>query len=91
MDHNIGRVVDYLESIGELDSTFIMFMSDNGAEVCACYPCFLELLADFLQGAAYEVRLFASFRLSRKSSPISCSPGLLPPSNLSFLFRPTPW
>jgi arylsulfatase A-like enzyme len=32
IDHNVGRVVDYLESIGELDNTFILFMSDNGAE-----------------------------------------------------------
>ena len=32
MDHNIGRVLDYLRQIGELDNTFVMFMSDNGAE-----------------------------------------------------------
>lgn len=32
MDKNIGRVVDYLEKKGELDNTFIIFMSDNGAE-----------------------------------------------------------
>ena len=35
LDHNIGRVVDYLKEIGELDSTYIMFMSDNGAEGAA--------------------------------------------------------
>ena len=40
MDHNIGRVVDYIKGIGELDNTFIMFMSDNGAEGAAyeAYP-----------------------------------------------------
>lgn len=40
LDHNIGRVTDYLESIGELDNTYIMFMSDNGAEGAAyeAYP-----------------------------------------------------
>lgn len=40
LDHNVGRVVDYLESIGELKSTYIMFMSDNGAEGAAyeAYP-----------------------------------------------------
>ena len=40
MDHNIGRVVDYIEQIGELDNTYIMFMSDNGAEGAAyeAYP-----------------------------------------------------
>lgn len=32
MDHNIGRVVDYLKRTGELDNTLILFMSDNGAE-----------------------------------------------------------
>ncbi|KIX98353.1 uncharacterized protein Z520_05654 [Fonsecaea multimorphosa CBS 102226] len=40
LDHNIGRVTDYLESIGELDNTYIMFFSDNGAEGAAyeAYP-----------------------------------------------------
>lgn len=40
LDHNIGRVTSYLESIGELDNTFIMFFSDNGAEGAAyeAYP-----------------------------------------------------
>lgn len=32
MDENIGRVMDYLKSIGEYDNTYILFMSDNGAE-----------------------------------------------------------
>ncbi|KAJ4253816.1 hypothetical protein NW762_010211 [Fusarium torreyae] len=32
LDKNIGRVVDTLEASGELDNTFILFMSDNGAE-----------------------------------------------------------
>lgn len=32
MDWNIGRVVDYLQKTGEYDNTFIVFMSDNGAE-----------------------------------------------------------
>jgi arylsulfatase A-like enzyme len=31
MDYNIGKVLDHLESIGELDNTFIVFHSDNGA------------------------------------------------------------
>lgn len=31
MDTNIGRVLDALQKNGELDNTFIMFMSDNGA------------------------------------------------------------
>lgn len=32
IDQGVGQVVDYLESTGELDNTFICFISDNGAE-----------------------------------------------------------
>jgi arylsulfatase len=32
MDWNIGKVTDYLAKTGELDNTFILFCSDNGAE-----------------------------------------------------------
>ncbi|CAK7213512.1 hypothetical protein SBRCBS47491_001825 [Sporothrix bragantina] len=35
MDVNVGRVVDYLKKTGEYDNTFIVFMSDNGAEGAA--------------------------------------------------------
>lgn len=31
LDHNIGRVVDYLRNSGQFDNTLIVFMSDNGA------------------------------------------------------------
>lgn len=50
MDYNIGRVTDYLESIGELDNTFIMFFSDNGAEGAAyeAYPMVSGQLMDHL-------------------------------------------
>jgi len=30
-DHHIGRFVDFLEEIGELDNTLLVLMSDNGA------------------------------------------------------------
>jgi arylsulfatase len=30
-DHNIGRMLTYLEELGELDNTIIMVISDNGA------------------------------------------------------------
>lgn len=32
MDMHIGRLIDYLESIGEYDNTVFVFTSDNGAE-----------------------------------------------------------
>ncbi|KAH8891233.1 alkaline phosphatase-like protein [Thozetella sp. PMI_491] len=32
IDQNVGRVIDYLDSTDELDNTFVLFMSDNGAE-----------------------------------------------------------
>ena len=35
MDQGIGKIVDKLEELGELDNTIIMFLSDNGA--CAEY------------------------------------------------------
>ncbi len=40
IDANVGKVVDYLEETGELDNTFVCFLSDNGAEGAAyeAYP-----------------------------------------------------
>lgn len=32
MDHHIGRLMDYLRESGELDNTFVLFISDNGAD-----------------------------------------------------------
>lgn len=31
LDHNIGRLLDYLRDSGQLDDTLVVFMSDNGA------------------------------------------------------------
>ncbi|MCA9136765.1 MAG: arylsulfatase [Planctomycetales bacterium] len=30
LDQNIGRVIDHLDEIGELDNTLVLFLSDNG-------------------------------------------------------------
>lgn len=40
IDVNVGKVVEYLQEIDELDNTFICFLSDNGAEGAAyeAYP-----------------------------------------------------
>lgn len=32
MDHHIGRLFDYLKQTGQYDNTFIIFLSDNGAD-----------------------------------------------------------
>ncbi len=31
LDFHVGRLIDHLEDIGELDNTIVLFMSDNGA------------------------------------------------------------
>ncbi|HEX5656618.1 MAG TPA: arylsulfatase [Polyangiales bacterium] len=38
LDHNIGRLIAYLERTGQLDNTFIFFQSDNGAEGGGSFP-----------------------------------------------------
>ncbi|KAJ5909618.1 hypothetical protein N7504_004261 [Penicillium tannophilum] len=35
MDYNVGKVIAHLKKTGEYDNTFIVFMSDNGAEGAA--------------------------------------------------------
>ncbi|OAA61971.1 Alkaline-phosphatase-like, core domain protein [Niveomyces insectorum RCEF 264] len=35
LDANVGKVLDYLKATGEYDNTFVVFMSDNGAEGAA--------------------------------------------------------
>jgi len=37
MDRNIGRVLEYLKQTGQLDNTFIFFLSDNGADGNSIY------------------------------------------------------
>lgn len=32
MDHNVGKLLDYLKDIGQLDNTLIIFLSDNGTD-----------------------------------------------------------
>ncbi|KAM0155456.1 hypothetical protein ACHAQE_006763 [Botrytis cinerea] len=51
IDYNVGRVVKYLEETGELDNTFICFMSDNGAEGAAyeAYPIVQGSMIQHLQ------------------------------------------
>ncbi|KAI9849733.1 MAG: hypothetical protein M1838_000094 [Thelocarpon superellum] len=67
MDDNIGRVMDYLEQIGEADNTFVMFMSDNGAEGAAyeAYPMIrgplMEHLGRHYNNSLENIGAFDSF------------------------------
>lgn len=58
LDWNVGRVVDYLRQQGELDNTFVLFMSDNGAEgaLLEAFPRFGPDLLSFLD-QHYDNRL----------------------------------
>lgn len=67
LDHNIGRVLDYLQRTGELDNTFILFMSDNGAE--GTTPKGLEI-ADWVS-ANFDNRLQ---NMGRKGSYLTQGP-----------------
>lgn len=51
IDSNVGKVVNYLEQTGELDNTFVCFMSDNGAEGAAyeAYPIVQGQMMQHLQ------------------------------------------
>ena len=37
MDHHVGRMVEYLREVAELENTVILFMSDNGADARGHY------------------------------------------------------
>jgi arylsulfatase len=51
IDANVGKVVSYLEETGELDNTFVCFLSDNGAEGAAyeAYPIVQGKMMQHLQ------------------------------------------
>lgn len=56
IDENIGRVIDHLEATGELDNTFVLFMSDNGAEGAA-----LEAIPVCLAASSIPLRSDVNF------------------------------
>ncbi|MFA3918791.1 sulfatase-like hydrolase/transferase [Ruegeria hyattellae] len=39
LDYHIGRVLDFLDDIGELDNTVIFFLSDDGSNGCVANFC----------------------------------------------------
>ncbi|WP_323120206.1 arylsulfatase [Burkholderia alba] len=58
LDWNVGRVIDYLKASGEIDNTFVLFLSDNGAEgaLLEALPVFGPNLQQFLRDY-YDNRL----------------------------------
>ncbi|RBR26155.1 uncharacterized protein FIESC28_01046 [Fusarium coffeatum] len=52
IDVNVGKVVDYLKSTGEYHNTFIVFMSDNGAEGAAMEA--VPVMGDNIKRAIHE-------------------------------------
>lgn len=58
MDQNVGRVIRHLRAIGEFENTFIMFLSDNGAEglLLEAFPILGPKLAEYLD-KYYDNRL----------------------------------
>ncbi|MFL9998370.1 arylsulfatase [Paraburkholderia sediminicola] len=50
LDWNVGRVIEYLKATGELDNTFVLFLSDNGAEgaLLEALPVFGPNLQQFI-------------------------------------------
>ena len=56
MDHHIGRVIDHLETTGQLDNTLVFFISDNGAE-----PTELAALVESVYSADAKKWFFENF------------------------------
>ncbi|QGA18553.1 hypothetical protein EYB26_006238 [Talaromyces marneffei] len=57
IDVNVGRIVDYLKRTGEYDNTFIVFISDNGAEGAAMEAIREDIsLRDLLSPDSHDFR-----------------------------------
>ncbi|OJJ66381.1 hypothetical protein ASPBRDRAFT_188735 [Aspergillus brasiliensis CBS 101740] len=52
VDINVGKVIEYLKKMGEYDNTFIVFMSDNGAEGAALEA--IPVMGDNIMRAIHE-------------------------------------
>ena len=61
MDQNIGRVIEYLKSIDELENTIVLFLSDNGAEgaqleaLPAFGPNLSQVIADYYDNSLENI------------------------------------
>ncbi|XOV92834.1 MAG: arylsulfatase [Bacteroidota bacterium] len=78
LDVNIGRLIDYLEKIGQLENTLIIFMSDNGAAG-----------VDFSQGGMFGGFIDAHYSkayadMGKPNSFISCGPAWANVSSLPY-------
>ncbi|MCB0996183.1 MAG: arylsulfatase [Acidimicrobiales bacterium] len=64
IDQNLGRLLDSLEEMGELDNTIVVFCSDNGASKEGGdqgTTSYLALLSEIMQGAPDEATEAARF------------------------------
>ncbi len=70
LDFHIGRLITYLETIGELENTVILFMSDNGAESdeMELNPVFAQRIVRENSDNSYE-------NIGRPGSFVSYGPG----------------
>ena len=69
MDRQIGRVLAYLEQQGELDNTFVFFMSDNGADGNSVYD--VERNREWIHGSMDN----STDNIGRPGSFIEYGPG----------------
>lgn len=67
MDQAVGRVIDHLRESGRLDDTFILFLSDNGAEgaVVEAMPIYGPMIVD-------RIRQYYDNSLDNIGRPNSC-------------------
>jgi arylsulfatase A-like enzyme len=67
MDQGVGRVIDHLRAVGELDDTLVIFLSDNGAEgaIVENMPIYGPVIAE-------RVRRYYDNSLDNLGSRTSC-------------------
>ena len=86
IDYQVGRILDYLESEGELDNTLILYTSDHG-ELLGDYDCYGK--RSFLDAAAripllvrYPERFSANAQCDTPTSLVDMLPTCLGAANL---------
>lgn len=93
-DQNIGRLVDFLRQIGQLDNTIIMLTSDNGANAVAGPSGVMNLVgrrAGAVEDMALNQRLLKEDRVGAEDTYICYPTGWTQVSNTPYrYFKRTP-